>query len=161
MIKKSIAMFALASLALVSCKKENAALTIDDATAKKAELAHANAGKMPIIKFENTEHDFGTIKAGEKVEYTYKFANDGTADLLITDAKASCGCTVPDYTKTPVAPGKTGEVHVVFDSAGKSGEVSKTVTLTLNTEKGNETVSFKANIENAGIGAVAAPAAAH
>lgn len=154
-------MFALASLALVSCKKENAALTIDDATAKKAELAHANAGKMPIIKFENTEHDFGTIKAGEKVEYTYKFANDGTADLLITDAKASCGCTVPDYTKTPVAPGKTGEVHVVFDSAGKSGEVSKTVTLTLNTEKGNETVSFKANIENAGIGAVAAPAAAH
>jgi hypothetical protein len=161
MIKKSIAMFALASLALVSCKKENAALTIDDATAKKAELAHANAGKMPIIKFENTEHDFGTIKAGEKVEYTYKFTNDGTADLLITDAKASCGCTVPDYTKTPVAPGKTGEVHVVFDSAGKSGEVSKTVTLTLNTEKGNETVSFKANIENAGIGTVAAPAAAH
>lgn len=161
MIKKSIAMLVLASLALVSCKKENAALTIDDATAKKAELAHANAGKMPIIKFENTEHDFGTIKAGEKVEYTYKFTNDGTADLLITDAKASCGCTVPDYTKTPVAPGKAGEVHVVFDSAGKNGEVSKTVTLTLNTEKGTEMVSFKANIENAGIGAVAAPAAAH
>nr|WP_322625840.1 DUF1573 domain-containing protein [uncultured Flavobacterium sp.] len=159
MIKKSIAMLAVASLALVSCKKENAALTIDDATAKKAELAHANAGKMPIIKFENIEHDFGTIKAGEKVEYTYKFSNEGTADLLITDAKASCGCTVPDYTKTPVAPGKTGEVHVVFDSAGKSGDVSKTVTLTLNTEKGNETVSFKANIDNSANGIGVAPAA--
>lgn len=159
MIKKSIAVLALASLALISCKKENAALTIDDATAKKAELAHANSGKMPVIKFENTEHDFGTIKAGDKVEYTYKFTNDGTADLLITDAKASCGCTVPDYTKTPVAPGKSGEVHVVFDSAGKSGDVSKTVTLTLNTEKGNETVSFKANIDNSASGIGAAPAA--
>lgn len=159
MIKKSIAVLALASLALISCKKENAALTIDDATAKKAELAHANSGKMPVIKFENIEHDFGTIKAGDKVEYTYKFTNDGTADLLITDAKASCGCTVPDYTKTPVAPGKSGEVHVVFDSAGKSGDVSKTVTLTLNTEKGNETVSFKANIDNSASGIGAAPAA--
>lgn len=152
MIKQSIQIIVMSSLLLVSCKKENVALTIDDATAKKAELAHANAGKMPIIKFETTEHDFGKIKAGEKVEYTYKFTNEGTADLLITDAKASCGCTVPDYTKEPVSPGKSGEVHVVFDSTGKSGDVSKTVTLTLNTEKGTEQVSFKANIESAGIG---------
>lgn len=147
MFKKSVAMLAVATIALASCKKENAALTIDDATAKKAELAHADAGKLAEIKFENAEHNFGTIKQGEKVEHTYKFTNSGTADLLITDAKASCGCTVPEYTKTPVAPGASGEVKVVFDSAGKSGDVSKTVTLTLNTEKGNETVSFKANIE--------------
>lgn len=156
MFKKSVAMLAVATIALVSCKKENAALTIDDATAKKAELAHADAGKLAQIKFESPEHDFGTIQQGVKVEHTYKFTNSGTADLLITDAKASCGCTVPDYTKTPVAPGASGEVHVVFDSAGKSGEVSKTVTLSLNTEKGNETVSFKANIETPG---GAAPAA--
>ena len=149
-------MLAIASLVLASCKKENAALTIDDATAKKAELAHADAGKLPVIKFENAEHDFGTIQQGVKVEHTYKFTNEGTADLLVTDAKASCGCTVPDYTKEPVAPGKSGEVHVVFDSAGKSGDVSKTVTLTLNTEKGTETVSFKANIESKGIGTVPA-----
>lgn len=158
MIKKSVAMLAMVSLVLASCKKENAALTIDDATAKKAELAHADSGKLPVIKFENAEFDFGTIQQGVKVEHTYTFTNDGTADLLITDAKASCGCTVPDYTKEPVAPGKTGEVHVVFDSTGKSGEVSKTVTLTVNTEKGNEVVSFKANIESKGIGTVA-PAA--
>lgn len=156
MIKKSVAMLALATLVLASCKKENAALTIDDATAKKAELAHADSGKIPVIKFENPEHDFGTILQGVKVEHTYKFTNTGTADLLITDAKASCGCTVPDYTKEPVAPGKSGEVHVVFDSTGKSGDVSKTVTLTLNTEKGTETVSFKANIESKGIGTVPA-----
>jgi len=156
MIRKSVAMLALASLVLASCKKENAALTIDDATAKKAEIAHADSGKLPVIKFESTDHDFGTIKAGEKVNYTYKFTNAGTSDLIISDAKASCGCTVPNYTKEPVKPGGTGEVSVVFDSTGKSGSVTKTVTLTLNTEKGNETLNFKANIETAGIGAVPA-----
>ena len=152
MIRKSVAMLALASLVLASCKKENAALTIDDATAKKAEIAHADSGKVPVIKFESTDHDFGNIKAGEKVNYTYKFTNAGTSDLIISDAKASCGCTVPSYTKEPVKPGATGEVQVVFDSSGKSGAVQKTVTLTLNTEKGTETLNFKANIENKGIG---------
>jgi len=155
MIKKSWAIIAMASLLLASCK-ENAALSIDDDTAKKAEIAHADAGKIPVIKFAEPEFDFGTIKQGDKVEHTFKFTNAGTADLIISDAKASCGCTVPDWTKEPVAPGKDGEVHVVFNSAGKSGDVSKTVTLTLNTEKGSETVSFKANIKTDGIGAVPA-----
>ncbi|KGO93748.1 DUF1573 domain-containing protein [Flavobacterium subsaxonicum] len=152
MIKKSIAMLAMASLVLASCKKENAALRIDDATAKKAELAHAESGKLPVAKFETMDHDFGTINAGEKVNYTYKFKNEGTAPLLISDAKASCGCTVPSYTKEPVQPGATGEVQVIFDSTGKSGDVQKTVTLTLNTEKGTETLNFKAKIETKGIG---------
>ena len=149
-------MLALATLVLASCKKENAALTIDDATAKKAELAHAESGKLPVIKFESADFDFGTIQAGQKVEHTYKFKNEGTGDLVITDAKASCGCTVPDYTKEPVKPGGNGQVHVVFDSTGKSGNVQKTVTLTLNTEKGTEVVNFKANIESKGIGVVPA-----
>jgi len=156
MLRKSVAMLAIASLALASCKKENAALTIDDATAKKAEIAHAEGGKLPVIKFDNASHDFGNIKAGEKVNYTYKFTNAGTGDLIISDAKASCGCTVPNYTKEPVKPGASGEVSVVFDSTGKSGAVSKTVTLTLNTEKGTETVDFKANIESAANGATPA-----
>ncbi|MES2485286.1 MAG: DUF1573 domain-containing protein [Bacteroidota bacterium] len=145
-MKKSIAMMALAALALTSCK-ENTALNIDAATAKKAELAHAESGKLPVAKFESLDHDFGTIKQGDKVEHTYKFTNAGTADLVLSDAKASCGCTVPDWTKTPVKPGESGEVHVVFNSAGKSGDVQKTVTLTMNTEKGTETLNFKAKIE--------------
>lgn len=146
MIRKSVAMLALASLALASCKKENAALKIDESVAKKAELAHAESGKLAVVKFDNATHDFGTIAAGVKAEHTYKFTNTGTADLIISDAKASCGCTVPNYTKEPVKPGGTGEVSVVFDSAGKSGNVEKTVTLTLNTEKGSEVLNFKANI---------------
>jgi hypothetical protein len=152
-MKKSLAMLAMATLVLASCK-ENAALGINDDVAKKAELAHAEAGKLPVAKFESLDHDFGTIKQGDKVEHTYKFTNAGTADLIVSNAKASCGCTVPDWTKDPVKPGESGEVHVVFDSTGKSGDVQKTVTLTLNTEKGTETLNFKAKIEGGkGIGA--------
>lgn len=146
MIKKSLAMFAIASLALTSCKKENAALRIDDAVAKKAELAHTDAGKMPVIKWENPDHDFGTINEGDKVEHVYKFTNVGTADLVITNVKASCGCTVPSHTETPVKPGQTGEVKAMFDSSGKPGAQQKTITVMLNTEKGTEMLNFKANV---------------
>lgn len=154
MINKSFAMLAIAAIALTSCKKENAALRIDDATAKKAELAHAEAGKLPVIKFDNAEHDFGTIQSGTKVEHTYKFTNEGTADLVISNVKASCGCTVPSYTQTPVKPGGEGEIKVTFDSTGKSGNQSKDVTVTLNTEKGTEILKFKANVAAGGIGVV-------
>ena len=147
MIKKSLAMFAIASLVITtSCKKENAALRIDEAAAKKAELAHAAAGKMPVIKFESTDHDFGTINEGDKVEHVYKFTNEGNSDLLISNVKASCGCTVPTYTETPVKPGETGEIKAVFDSSNKPGAQQKTITVTLNTEKGTEMLNFKANV---------------
>lgn len=150
-------MFSIAALVLtVSCKK-NAALSIDAETAKKAELAHAESGKLPLIKFETTDHDFGTINEGDRVDYTYKFKNEGSADLVISDAKASCGCTIPEYTKTPVKPGDSGEIKVVFNSAGKSGLQQKTVTLTLNTETGTEMLNFKADVTpKAGIGVVPA-----
>ena len=160
MIKKSVAMFAIASLMLTaSCKKENAALRIDDTAAKNAEIAHANSGKVPVIQFETTDHDFGTIQEGQKVEHVYKFKNVGTADLVISDAKASCGCTVPSYTKTPVKPGASGEIKAVFDSSGKPGAQQKTVTVTLNTEKGTEMLNFRANVTPKAGGIGAAPAA--
>lgn len=155
MLKRSVAMLAIASLALtVSCKKENAALRIDENAAKNAEIAHAESGKIPVAKFETMEHDFGTINQGDKVSYTYKVTNAGTGDLVISNAKASCGCTVPDYTKDPIKPGATGEIQVTFDSAGKSGDVTKKVTITMNTEKETEELSFKANIvaKGGGIG---------
>lgn len=146
MLRKTAAMLAIASLVLTACKKENAALRIDDKTAKEAEIAHAKSGEMPVAKFDSMEFDFGTIKQGDKVEHVYKVTNAGTADLVISDAKASCGCTVPNYTKTPIKPGQTGDINVVFDSTGKSGAQEKTVTVTLNTEKATEVLKFKANI---------------
>lgn len=156
MIKRSLAMFAIASLVLTtSCKKENAALRIDDAAAKKAEMAHANSGKMPVIQFETMDHDFGTINEGDKAEYIYKFKNTGNADLVLTSVKPSCGCTVPTYTQTPVKPGESGEIKAIFDSSGKPGQQQKTITVTSNTEKGTETLNFKANVTPKAGGAAA------
>ncbi|HYD89976.1 MAG TPA: DUF1573 domain-containing protein, partial [Flavobacterium sp.] len=102
---------------------------------------------IPVAKFDNKEHDFGNIKAGDKVEHVYKVTNAGTADLVISEAKPGCGCTVSDYTKTPIKPGETGEIKATFDSKGKSGNVSKTITVTMNTETPTETLKFTANIE--------------
>ena len=82
--------------------------------------------------FEKDVHDFGKIVEGEKVSYSFKFKNTGKVDLIISDAKGSCGCTVPQWPKNPVAPGADGVVDVTFNSSGKSGMQNKTVTLITN-----------------------------
>ena len=86
----------------------------------------------PNMTFEHTEFQFGTIQQGDKVEHTFTFKNEGDAPLIINHASGSCGCTVPSYPKEPIAPGKSGEIHVVFNSAGKRGMQSKYVTLKTN-----------------------------
>ena len=84
------------------------------------------------ISFEKSEHDLGTVMQGEKVGYNFAFTNTGEGSLMILDASASCGCTVPHFNKEPVPPGGIGTVEVVFDSTGRTGKQSKTVTLKTN-----------------------------
>ena len=91
------------------------------------------AADKPVIKFENISHDFGKVKTGDVVKYDFKFVNTGKSPLIITDARATCGCTKPDYPKTPVAPGAAAMIHVEFNSAGKTGLQDKQVTITANT----------------------------
>jgi Protein of unknown function (DUF1573) len=112
---------------------------------KKAE-SNGSISKITEIKFDETVHDFGTINQGDKVNYTFKFTNVGDEDFIISNAVGSCGCTVAEYTKDPTKPGQTGEIKVVFNSAGKSGQQSKTVTLTTNTKTGTEKLEIKASI---------------
>ena len=84
------------------------------------------------ISFGTSEHDLGTIIQGETVGYNFAFTNIGEGSLLILEANASCGCTVPRFSKEPIPPGGSGTVEVVFDSAGRMGKQSKTVTLQTN-----------------------------
>jgi hypothetical protein len=86
-----------------------------------------------IIAFEKTEHEFGTISEGEKAEYSFKFTNTGKKQLLITSAAASCGCTVPTYSKEPIAPGASGMIKVIFDSKYRLDRFEKYVTVLSNT----------------------------
>ncbi|QBZ99088.1 DUF1573 domain-containing protein [Flavobacterium sangjuense] len=104
-------------------------------------------GKYPIMSFDQEEHDFGTIQQGDNAVYDFSFKNTGEADLIITSARGSCGCTVPDYPKTPIKVGESGKIHVWFTSAGKHGETSKTVTIICNTKEENKILTIKANIE--------------
>jgi hypothetical protein len=98
------------------------------------------------LEFEKKLHDFGTIKGGEKGTYVFKFKNTGDKPLIISNAQGSCGCTVPTYPKEPIAPGKTGEINVVFDSKGKPGPQTKKVTITANTLPEQTMLEIKANV---------------
>lgn len=142
-MKKSIFLVAvMAAFAFTSCK-ENAAEKVSEENVSAAAERDAEAGKYPAMTFEESVFDFGTIEQGTPQEHKFMFTNTGEADLVIVDAKSSCGCTVPSYPKTPIAPGATGEMLVKFNGSGKN-QVSKTVTITANTEKGKETISIKA-----------------
>jgi hypothetical protein len=83
----------------------------------------------PKIKFEKTTHDFGELDKGDKAEYTFQFTNVSEEPLKLTRVKASCGCTTPAWTNTPVEPGGTGEIKVSYNTQ-RIGGFSKTVTVT-------------------------------
>ena len=90
-------------------------------------------GPLPEFKFSSETFDFGAISEGEVVEHTFSFTNTGEAPLIIQSASASCGCTVPSYSKDPVPAGSTGEIAVRFNSKGKKGNQAPTITVTANT----------------------------
>lgn len=141
MLKKSLVLAVLA-IGMVSCQKSAA----DKINEENLTEAQAQSG-TPKIEVENPEHDFGDLQLNEKAEHTFVIKNVGDADLVILEAKPSCGCTVPNnYTKTPIKPGETGVVPVVYN-ATSAGVQTKTVTLTTNTAEGNETLTIKANVK--------------
>jgi hypothetical protein len=89
-------------------------------------------GLLPEISFDKLWHNFGKINQGESVSYQFIFTNTGQAELIITNAKGSCGCTVPKWPREPILPGESEEIKVTFNSTGKSGKQSKTITLVTN-----------------------------
>ena len=147
MIKKTFGLLAIASLVMTISCKDNASSKVNDANVELAASRDENSGKVPVMTFEESEFDFGDIAQGEKVEHVFTFTNTGKSDLLITDAKGSCGCTVPDYKKEPIKPGEKGMVAATFNAAS-GGMFQKSVTITT-TENGAEavkTLSFKGKV---------------
>jgi len=91
----------------------------------------ADTGKA-IIEFTEYEHNFGKVKEGEKVACIFSFRNTGTRVLVISRATTSCGCTVPKYDTKPITPGNTGSLEVVFDTSGRNGVQTKTISVNSN-----------------------------
>ena len=101
---------------------------------------------MPEFNFEKELHDFGKLVDGEKVSYSFKFTNSGNAPLIISNAKGSCGCTVPNWSKDPIAPGESGSIDVTFNSSGRSGKQNKAITLTANTNPNRKVINITSEV---------------
>jgi len=125
---------------------KTATATATPATTAASTAEEKPEGPLPVIEFEKVDHDFGTIKEGAKVQYTYKFKNTGAAPLIIQNAQGSCGCTTPDWTKEPIPVGGSGFIKAEFDSNGKPNIQNKTVTVTSNTWPKTTTLRFKAMV---------------
>lgn len=160
-------LFVIAGLSLASCNSDGAkTAAADDVRAVPAAATTSNAaaaptatpaepavpaGPLTTLEFKEPIFDFGEVMEGDKVSHAYEFTNTGSEPLIISNAKGSCGCTVPNWPRTPIAPGETGVIDVAFDSKNK-GKVggnpqSKRVTITANTDPQNTYLTIKGKVD--------------
>lgn len=88
--------------------------------------------KDTTVQVIDTVYNFGKVTDGELVEYSYRFKNSGNKPLVVSNASASCGCTVPEKPEKPILPGEMGFIKIVFNSKGRVGPATKTITVTSN-----------------------------
>jgi len=112
-----------------------------------AQPVEQNLNAKASFAWDQTLYNFGTIKQGEVVNYTFKFTNNGTEPLTISNASASCGCTVPKWPREAIAPGASGEIVVRFDSKGKSGQQSPVITVVANTNPQQARLSLRGLVQ--------------
>lgn len=100
------------------------------------------------IFFPETQHDFGKVPEGKKVEYTFKFENKGTESLVIKDVKTSCGCTAAVVSNSTIKPGQVGSIKVDFDTKSRQGRNSKSITVVSNdTSEPNKVITIYADVQ--------------
>lgn len=158
-MKKIWIIAALAAVA-VACSDENQQASDKEVTSKlvadgsesyetNESSATSNAGST-TLEFDKYEHSFGKVFVGTDNKHVFKVKNTGSNPLIISDASASCGCTVPKKPEQPIAPGGTGEIEVIFSpKPGQTGTQSKTVTVTSNTEPTITTLTISAEVVEA------------
>ena len=98
--------------------------------------------QQPVITFEKTTHDFGKInEADGRVTTVFEFTNEGMVPLVLTNVRASCGCTTPKWTREPIEPGQKGTITVTYNPNGRPGRFQKTVTVTSNATEATTSLS--------------------
>lgn len=131
-MRKQIILFSLVGL-FFSCAQQNSTdvttdLMVNPATGNQS----GDTSMLPRIKFTEEKYDFGRIVQGEMVNHSFEFTNTGKSNLIITSARASCGCTVAEPPKEPVPPGAVAKISVTFDSNGKEGSITKSISVVSN-----------------------------
>lgn len=116
------------------------------------DLEHADVesdtGHRAVLEFAEDSHDFGIVKEGKKVTHEYVFTNTGEAPLIVLQVTASCGCTTPEYSRKPVAPGEKGRIQVVFDSEGQVGRQHKIITVVTNAREGVALLHLRGEVQS-------------
>jgi hypothetical protein len=157
-MKKIIGLSLLATLALVSCKKNEAAEQLQTNSSEVTPLQKApvmesdliggaHKGPQTTLALSEPSFDFGKIKKGEVVEHVYEVTNTGKNPLIISNVQPTCGCTVPDFTKDPILPGQKGKITLKFNSANFDGVVHKSAEVYANVEKIPVELTFTADIQ--------------
>ena len=137
----------LALFLLTSCegKKDEGQLSTDLVTSPQSATKSSN--KRPVISFEKTEHDFGTLLQGEVVTYSFHFTNTGDTPLLISSVNSSCGCIVGDYPHSPIEPGKSGAIKATYNSKGHHGFQNRTLTVMSNAIPSKTVLRIKGKVQ--------------
>jgi len=137
-----------ASVLFISCNSNNGSITKPSGVVSNSDsigkVTDVNA--LPVISFEKDFHDFGKLYSGELVSYAFKFKNTGNSVLVISNVGTSCGCTVTAFPKQPVEPGEESTVDVKFDTTGKHGLQTKSITVFANTQPSTTTLRIQANL---------------
>ena len=137
---KSVFILAIVALSFAACRNANNS-TLETSTVSVGDtVSKVVSPDAAVITFERDIYDFAKIEQGEKVQHEFKFKNTGKSPLIISNATATCGCTVPEIPKEPILPGKEGVIKVVFSSEGKMGMQDKVVTITSNANPNVNTV---------------------
>ena len=129
---------------MISCVNGNAAKKVNKENLDNAKSRDTEIEKgVATISLDKREYDFGSVNEGDIVETVFKVTNSSDTDLVITDAKVTCGCTVPIWPKEAIKPGETKDVKVRFNTSGKSNRQQKNITLITNTLSGREILTLK------------------
>lgn len=131
-------------LSAISCEQK----TTDESAVTQAPpaLVDQQPLKQTSIAFTESEHEFGDVKEGDFAKYEFVFKNTGDEPLYVRDAKASCGCTTPEWTKDTIAPGGEGKILVQFNSEGRPGDFNKSVTVLANTDPEATVITIKGHV---------------
>lgn len=133
-------------LLFAACNNGGSPIDTDIIKNPNSAQGYDDSEKMPQIVFETDMHDFGQLMAGEVISYSFKFTNTGNADLVISGCDASCGCTVADYPRERIAPGKTGYITVSFKSQGMSGHQMKEIIVASNAQPARTRLMISATV---------------
>lgn len=154
-----LSVFFVAAQAPTKAKGKSSAKSTSSSQPTKANTPPASATPSPAnvtttptdnaadIMFEVENHDFGTIQEGTQATKEFKFTNTGKEPLVLSNVQASCGCTTPKWTSEPIMPGKTGTITAVYNSTGRPGQFTKSITVTSNAKSGVKVLTIKGVVE--------------